>query len=308
MQTAATEHWAPDGGAIDHTKVVAPDTFDQPIIWMPQNFDNSSGGQLWIDDERWGPLSGKLLHTSFGKGWLYYMMLQEVDGVDQAAIVKIDIDDATGIHRAVVNPVDGQVYTTGLNGWNGGGRKGLTQGGISRFRYTGADSPLLTNVTVKKDGITLDFNFVLDEESATDPESYELMQWNYAWTRNYGSAYYSLKNPLEEDEDEVRIKKVILSDDGKSVHLVIPDIQPVHQVEINFEVEGANGRVLEEQAYLTINAVPGGKYPDMKELTRQRAGQRKQLLEIAEAKRAAQRAEKERRKKEQQQNKEKKES
>lgn len=308
VQTFRTEHWAPDGGAIDHTKVVAPDTFDQPIIWMPQNFDNSSGGQLWIDDERWGPLSGKLLHTSFGKGWLYYMMLQEVDGVDQAAVVKVDIDDATGIHRAVVNPVDGQVYTTGLNGWNGGGRKGLTQGGISRFRYTGADSPLLTNVTVKKDGITLDFNFVLDEESATDPESYELMQWNYAWTRNYGSAYYSLKNPLEEDEDEIRIKKVILSDDGKSVHLVIPEIQPVHQVEINFEVEGANGRVLEEQAYLTINAVPGGKYPDMKELTRQRAGQRKQLLEIAEAKRAAQRAEKERRKKEQQQKKEKEKS
>ena len=46
----------------------------------------------------------------------------------------------------------------------------------------------------------------------------------------------------------------------------------------------------------------------MKELTRQRAGQRKQLLQIAEAKRAAQRAEKERRKKEQQQNKEKEES
>ena len=113
---------------------------------------------------------------------------------------------------------------------------------------------------------------------------------------------------FEEDEDEIRIKKVILSDDEKSVHLVIPDIQPVHQVEINFEVEGANRRVLEEQAYLTINAVPGSKFPDMKELTRQRAGQRKQLLQIAEAKRAAQRAEKERRKKEQQQNKEKEES
>ena len=49
---------------------------------MPQHFDNSSGGQLWIDDQRWGPISGRLLHTSFGKGWLYYMMLQEVDGHD----------------------------------------------------------------------------------------------------------------------------------------------------------------------------------------------------------------------------------
>jgi hypothetical protein len=299
-QTFRTEHWAPNGGAIDHTKVIAPDTFDQPIIWMPQNFDNSSGGQLWIDDKRWGPLSGKLLHTSFGKGWLYYLMLQEVDGIEQAAIVKIDLDAETGIHRAAVNPVDGQVYTTGLNGWNGGGRKGLAQGGISRYRFTGTHSPLLTNVTVKENGITLDFNFALDQNSATNPETYELYQWNYAWTRNYGSAYYSVKNPLEEGEDEIRIKKAVLSEDGMSVHLVIPNIQPVNQVEINFEVEGINGLIFKEQAYLTINAVPGGKQPDMKELTRQRIGQRQKLLEIANAKREAQRAKKEKAKNEQQ--------
>ena len=87
--------WAPDGGRIDHRKVIPPKTFDQPIIWMPQDFDNSSGGQLWVDDPRWGPLSGRLLHTSFGKGWLYYMMLQEVDGHDQAAIVRLKLDALT---------------------------------------------------------------------------------------------------------------------------------------------------------------------------------------------------------------------
>ena len=95
---------------------------------MPQDFDNSSGGQLWVDDPRWGPLAGRLLHTSFGKGWLYYMMLQEIEGQSQAAITRLKIDASTGIHRARVNPKDGQVYATGLNGWNGGGRKGLSQG------------------------------------------------------------------------------------------------------------------------------------------------------------------------------------
>ena len=60
--------WEPDGARIDHKKVVPPKTFDQPIIWMPQHFDNSFGGQLWVDDQRWGPLSERLLHTSFGKG------------------------------------------------------------------------------------------------------------------------------------------------------------------------------------------------------------------------------------------------
>ena len=29
--------------------------FDQPVLWMPQAFDSSSGGQLWVDDPRFGP-------------------------------------------------------------------------------------------------------------------------------------------------------------------------------------------------------------------------------------------------------------
>ncbi|MFY8199675.1 MAG: DUF6797 domain-containing protein, partial [Pirellula staleyi] len=73
--------WAPDGGRIDVTKVVPPKSFDPPLLWMPQEFDNSSGGQIWVDDDRWGPLSGRLLHTSFGKGWLSYLMIQKVDEV-----------------------------------------------------------------------------------------------------------------------------------------------------------------------------------------------------------------------------------
>ena len=72
--------WEPGGGTIDVKKVVPPSSFDPPLVWMPQDFDNSSGGQLWVDDDRWGPLSGHLLHTSFGKGWMSYMMIQDVEG------------------------------------------------------------------------------------------------------------------------------------------------------------------------------------------------------------------------------------
>jgi len=67
------DEWGPDGGRINYEKVVPPKTFDQPMIWLPQELDNSSGGQIWVDDDRFGPLSGRLFHTSFGKGWLYYI-------------------------------------------------------------------------------------------------------------------------------------------------------------------------------------------------------------------------------------------
>jgi len=99
--------------------VKPPTSFDQPIIWMPQEFDNSSSAQVWVDDARFGPLSGRLLHTSFGKGWMYYLMLQEVGAVAQAAIVALPFQFDAGLMRARVNPADGQVYAVGLSGWQG---------------------------------------------------------------------------------------------------------------------------------------------------------------------------------------------
>ena len=71
---------------------------------MPQEVDNSSGGQLWAEDPRWGPLSGHLLHTSYEKGCLYYLMMQEVGDVTQAAIIKLPHQFTSGIMRARMNP------------------------------------------------------------------------------------------------------------------------------------------------------------------------------------------------------------
>jgi hypothetical protein len=160
--------WAPDGGRIDHTKVIPPKSFDQPIIWMPQDLDNSSGGQIWVDDPRWGPLSGHLLHTSFGKGWLCYLMIQDVGDVSQAAIIKVPHDFSTGIMRGRVNPKDGQVYVTGLNGWNEGGRPGLADHGIERVRYTGKPLTMVTDCQVEHNGLRISVNVPLDASTAAD--------------------------------------------------------------------------------------------------------------------------------------------
>ena len=250
--------WAPDGGRIDHRKVVPPKTFDQPIIWMPQDFDNSSGGQLWVDDPRWGPLSGRLLHTSFGKGWLYYMMLQEIEGQSQAAITRLKIDASTGIHRARVNPKDGQVYATGLNGWNGGGRRGLSQGHVHRFRYTGKPTKLLTDVKVRPDGIELSFNFKLDPKTATDVGRYQIKQWNYKWAASYGSRQYSPSNPGKTGQDEVPVVAVRLADEGRTAFLTIADLKPVNQMQLKIKPDAADGSGFDELVYLTINKVPSG--------------------------------------------------
>jgi len=248
------EDWAPDGGRIDPKSVEVPKTFDQPIIWMPQEFDNSSGGEVWVDDKRFGPLSGRLLHTSFGKGWMYYLMPQRVGQVDQAAIVALPFQFDAGIMRARVNPKDGQVYATGLSGWQGpdGGKDGCLQ----RLRYTGKSIQLLDDVKVRADGLNLKFNFALDRTNAIDPASYHLEQWNYHWTQDYGSDQYSVEHPEKKGHDLLKITEIRVSKDGHTVFLAIPGLQPVNQIELRLNLAGADGERFKELAYLTINAVP----------------------------------------------------
>ncbi|NNJ24130.1 DUF6797 domain-containing protein [Alienimonas chondri] len=255
VQTHASGRWAPDGGAIDHKTVVPPDGFDQPIIWMPQEVDNSSGGQVYVDDARFGPLSGHLLHTSFGKGWLYSLMTQEIDGVMQAALVKLPHDFVTGVMRARVNPADGQVYTTGVNGWNAGGRAGLADGGIERLRYTGKPARMITDCRVGPGTLHITFSFPLAPDAAADVAAYTAEQWNYKWTAGYGSNFYH-PDTGEVGKQTVTIAGATLSEDGRSVTLKVPDLQPVEQLHLTLNVADRDGEAFSEEVYWTIHALP----------------------------------------------------
>ena len=239
---------------VSKASVKPPTTFDKPILWMPQEFDNSSGGQLWVDDPRWGPLSGRLLHTSFGKGRLYSVMTQEVDGVEQAAIVALPHKFAAGIHRARVGPHDGQVYVTGLTGW--GHPEDASDGCLQRVRYTGEKACLLLDARVHPEGILLRFSDPLNRNVATNRDSYQVQQWLYRWTPNYGSQHYSVKDPEHQGQDTVMVTTAEISEEGRAVLLKIPDLHPVDQLKIDFQLQSADGHELKETVYMTIHRIP----------------------------------------------------
>ena len=248
--------WEPDGGKIDIKKVVAPTDFDQPLVWMPQEFDNSSGGQLFAEDKRFGPLAGHLLHTSFGKGWMSYAMIQDFGDIAQAAIIKLPFDFRTGIMRARTNPSDGQVYATGLHGWNGGARPGILEKGIQRLRYTGRKHRMVRDCLVEPDGLRIGFSFEVDPESASDSSNYVAEHWNYLWQKNYGSEMYS-PSTGKVGKDPMGATEVVVGPDRKSIKLVIPKIQRVNQAHVILKITDANGKSFEEEIYWTINRVPG---------------------------------------------------
>jgi putative heme-binding domain-containing protein len=247
--------WSADGGKIDVKQVVPPQSFDEPLVWMPHAFDNSSGGQLWVDDPRFGPLSGHLLHTSFGKGWLSYLMMQEVDGVSQAAIIKLPFDFRTGIMRGRVNPKDGQVYVAGLQGWNGGGRPGLLDQGIQRLRYTAQPAAMVTAARVEADGLRLDFSFPIDPASLDQPDAFVASHWNYLWKASYGSDMYS-PTTGKVGADPLTLETAELSPDRRQLKLRYRELQPVDQLHLMMKLRAEDGTPFQEEVFWTIHRIP----------------------------------------------------
>jgi hypothetical protein len=233
--------------------VPVPDTFQPPALWMPQEFDNSPGGGVWSDKE-WGPLSDQFIHTSYGTGWMYYFLPHEEKGIVQGAMVAMPFQFDAGIQRAAKNPVDKQIYATGLTGWDDG--VSTKYGVLSRVRYNGGQGHLLKDAEVVKGGIRLKFNFKLDPVVSAKSSNYDVSQWNYRRTHVYGSAHYSLKNPDKEGQDAVLVKNAIVSEDGTSVFLDLPEMTLVQTIRIRFHVNGLDGVNVKDAVYLTINKIP----------------------------------------------------
>jgi hypothetical protein len=238
-----------------------PDDFDKPICWLPKSQDNSGGGQVWVTSDKWGPLQDHLLFTSYGKGTLFYAMHEHVEGVTQAAMVRLLPRFPTGVMRGRINPKDGQVYLCGLRGWQ---TDGMREGGFYRVRYTGQPVRLPTAFHVVKGGLQITFTVPLNVSEATSLDNYDVEQWNYEWTGNYGSPEFSPSHPEAKEHDKVTIQSVKLSTDRKTVFLEIPDLRPVDQMRVKFKISAADGTPIAEEIYNTIHRVSTDRKLTMK--------------------------------------------
>ena len=252
-------NWIKPGGFygyLPHARREPPPTdYEKPICWLPMTIDNSSGGQAWVTSDRWGPLKGQLLHTSYGRGTLFLVLMEEVDGVRQGGVVQFPLKFDSGIMRARFNPHDGQLWVCGLRGWQtGGGRDGALQ----RVRYTGKPVHLPSGLRVASNGLSISFTSAMDEASASDEQNYAVEQWNYEWTEKYGSPEFSVASPGKQGHDPVAVKSVKLSPDRKTLLLEIPGIKPVMQMRVRLRLKAADGATVEHEIYDTINRVPGG--------------------------------------------------
>jgi len=171
----------------------------------------------------------------------------------QAAVVPLPGRFLSGVMRGRFNPHDGQLYVSGLRGWQ---TAAVRDGCFQRVRYTGQPFYLPTGYSVKSNGIQLSFSQPLKQSAAENVDSYAIEQWNYRWTSSYGSPDFSVLDPAKEGRDKGAARTAKLSADGRSLFLEIPDLRPAMQMKIQYNLSATDGKTMRNEVYATINAVP----------------------------------------------------
>lgn len=228
-----------------------PTVRTNPLCWLPMNVDNSNGGQAWIDSDKFGPLSGQLLHCSYGQSTLYLVLKELVDGQMQGGVTPLmRFDSGTCRMRWVKN--QNALFLTGLRGWQ---TNASQDAGFYRLRYTGTPLNLPIDLHVEKDAIKISFSDAVDKAQATDPQNFRIEQWNYKWTGGYGSPEIKVSNPKMNGHDELEAESASLSADGKTVTLKVEGLRPVMQMKIGINIKAADGTPIRAPIYNTINVV-----------------------------------------------------
>lgn len=231
-----------------HHRTSPPTTYDEPLLWLPKEIDNSAGGQVWVPEGSWGALSGKMLHFSYGRCQAY-AVLPDGDKF-QAGITNLGIKFLSGSARGRFHPTDGHLYVVGLDGWQTAAQK---DGALQRVRYTGKPLTHPVGFAVRPEGITLTFDQPLDAK-ATDMNRYHVERWNYRYSANYGSKDWYVTNPNKEGREGMTLHGVTLSADRKSVTLKLADLRPAMQLKIAYDLTGASGTPLNGATYSTLHS------------------------------------------------------
>ena len=259
-------NWVKKGGfygVVDAAhRLEKPTRRDNPICWMPWKVDRSSGGQAWVTSDKWGPFKGQMLHLSYGMCSLFHVMYENIGDEIQGGVCRFPLNFASGISRARFNTADGQLYVSGIKGWQTSASR---DGAFQRVRYTGKPVHMPAELHVTKTGVDIAFTNALDPASATEVDNYAVTWFNIKWSAAYGSDLYSPTDPnkkysAKDDKaafgDELQVKSAKLSPDGKTVSLEMPGIKPVNNMMITFKIKAADGSPISLQICNTINVMP----------------------------------------------------
>ncbi|MEM9701079.1 MAG: hypothetical protein AAF907_01390, partial [Planctomycetota bacterium] len=262
-EAAAAQYYA---GYVPTAHREATVAFDPPALWMPRAVCTSAGGQCWVPrnevcERTWGPLSGAMLHLSYGRCTANLVLTEElhVPGAPRAqgAVMPLPgVRFLAGVCRGRFFPGTADLWVCGLDGWQ---TAAVQDGCLQRLRRTAAPLRLPIGIQTHADGLELRFATELSDE-ALDPAQWRVEAWTYRRSADYGSPELRPSNPEQQGHDLWPVDSVAASPDGRGVFLSIPRLEPVMQYSIEADLTAADDAAVPVSLFGTIHHA-GDRWP-----------------------------------------------
>ncbi len=236
-----------------------PSEEPRPLAWLPKGVDNSGGGQGWVTSDRWGPFKGEMLHGSYGQSSLYLVLKERIGNQMQGGVVKFPLRPTSSVMRLRFNDRDGQLYISGLKGWQSNAGR---NGGFDRIRYTGKPVAMPAGLNVTSKGLRVKFTQPLDPKTANDAGSFSLRASDLLWNQEYGTKEYLIGQrdlPISQRKtgwSPFKISNAQLLADGETVEITIEDWQPAHMLELNMDLKTIKGQSIRTKINHTVHVIP----------------------------------------------------
>lgn len=219
-----------------------------PAVWFPYPDQGQSHTDILNDSTggKFGPFANQLFVGDLTRALVLRVFLEQVDGEYQGAVFPF----RKGIQPPVLRMLwgkDGSMFLGGSSrGWGGGARPH----GLARMVWTGKTPFEVHEMRAAPNGFTLTFTQPVDPKTASDPKSYAMQNWTYRYHSTYGDS--------PQNKHELTIKSATVSEDGKSVALVVEGLEPyyVHELRLNGVRSKDDLPLLHPLAYYTLNRIP----------------------------------------------------
>lgn len=234
-----------------------PEGITGAAIKIPQDEIGNSPTELALFPE------GHIFEGQFAFGDMRYgglnrAYLEKVNGVYQGCVMRFTQGLEAGPNRILFGP-DGSLYVGGIGGrhartwnWIDPETERPTYQGLERLTPTGQDVFEIHHMRATPDGFVLQFTEAVPRETLEDPESYEVHQWTYKPTGQYGGPKI--------DEQGLEVTRAVASTDGRSVRLTIPNLIQGYVIHLRTDPLSTSGRAIwSGDVWYTLNQVPNGK-------------------------------------------------
>ncbi len=223
-------------------------TEKKPLVWLPQ--DEIGNSPSTPSSLNLGPYQNQMIHGEVTHGGVKRVFVEEVDGQLQGALFRFIQGLEAGVNRLAWSP-DDDLFIGGIGNPGNWSHSNKLHHGLQRLEFNGNTTFEMLAVRAKTNGIEIEFTEPLAPGQGWDVEDYEVKQWYYLPTIDYGGPKMDL--------EYLNIRSAHVSEDRKKVFLQLDGMKEDHVVYLRIVdpfISDSDQDMWSTEMWYTMNKIP----------------------------------------------------